>query len=174
MTDEARLSVLYRHLLPCMFRSRGYTMMALLSHGGLPMGTHRVSTHPTQRGAHGVILLYDVTKRESFQALKDVWLKEVSMYSTRASVVKMIVGNKVDLPDRQVSKEEGMAFAREQSTLFVESSAKTAIGVQETFEELVRKILQTPDLCSNGSTTGNGSIRPGAGNGATSYSDCSC
>jgi Ras-related protein Rab-18 len=128
-----------------------------------------------QRGAHGVILVYDVTKRASFDALKEIWLKEVSMYSTRPAVIKMVVGNKVDLSDRDVSREEGIAFARQHSTLFVESSAKTAVGVRETFEELVRKILQTPELCSANSRTANGSVRPGVGSSATaSYSDCSC
>lgn len=90
------------------------------------------------------------------------------------AVIKMIVGNKVDLPDQVVSREEGIGFAREQSTLFVEASAKTAAGVQQTFEELVRKILQTPELCQSDSNP-TGSIRPGsAPAGSTSYSDCAC
>lgn len=89
-------------------------------------------------------------------------------------VIKMIVGNKVDLPDRVVSREEGITFAREQSTLFVEASAKTAMGVQQTFEELVRKILQTPILCQSDSGP-TGAIRPGTlPNESTSYSDCAC
>lgn len=95
------------------------------------------------------------------------------MYSTRAAAVKMIVGNKVDIEDRQVSREEGLAFARQQSTLFVESSAKTSTGVQQTFEELLRKILETPELCTAESNPG-GSVHPSA-NGQGSYSEsCSC
>lgn len=126
-----------------------------------------------QRGAHGVILVYDVSKRETFEALKDVWLKEVSMYSTRSAAVKMVVGNKVDIEERQVSREEGLAFARQQSTLFVESSAKTASGVQQTFEELLRKILETPQLCTSDSSAGN--IQPSASGQGTSYAEsCSC
>jgi Ras-related protein Rab-18 len=142
----------------------------------LILSTFVIARHMAlQRGAHGVILVYDVTKRASFDALKEIWLKEVSMYSTRPAVIKMIVGNKVDLPDREVSREEGIAFARQHSTLFVESSAKTAVGVRETFEELVRKILQTPELCSSSSRTANGSVLPGVSSSATaSYSDCSC
>lgn len=98
------------------------------------------------------------------------------MYSTRAAAIKMIVGNKVDIDDRQVTREEGLAFARQQSTLFVESSAKTSAGVQQTFEELLRKILETPELCTTDSTTGVGNVRPNAGgDGASSYSEsCSC
>lgn len=118
--------------------------------------------------------MYDVSKRETFESLKNVWLKEVSMYSTRAVAVKMVVGNKVDIEDRQVSREEGLAFARQQSTLFVESSAKTAMGVQQTFEELLRKILETPELCSADSG-GSANIRPSANDARSSYTEsCSC
>ena len=47
------------------------------------------------RGAHGVILVYDVTNRTSFDKL-DNWLKEVEAYSTKTDVVKMLVANKID------------------------------------------------------------------------------
>lgn len=132
--------------------------------------------HQQQRGAHGVILVYDVSNRKTFDALKDVWLKEFSMYSTRPAAVKMVIGNKVDIDDRQVTREEGLAFARQQRTLFVESSAKTAMGVQQTFEELLRKILETPELCAADSAAGVGNVRPSAGDpGVSSYAEtCSC
>lgn len=95
------------------------------------------------------------------------------MYSTRSAAVKMVVGNKVDIEDRQVSREEGLAFARQQSTLFVESSAKTATGIQQTFEELLRKILETPELCTADSNAGN--VRPSASGQGSSYAEsCSC
>lgn len=129
----------------------------------------------SQRGAHGVILVYDVSKRETFEALKTVWLKEVALYSTRPSAIKMVVGNKLDLDERQVSREEGLAFAREQSTLFVESSAKTATGVQQTFDELLRKILETPDLCTADPSADADNIRPSAHGSSSSAADsCSC
>lgn len=96
------------------------------------------------------------------------------MYSTRSAAVKMVVGNKVDIEDRQVSREEGLAFARQQSTLFVESSAKTASGVEQTFEELLRKILETPELCNADSGTGT-NIRPSANGAGASYAEsCTC
>lgn len=122
-----------------------------------------------------MILVYDVSNRKTFDALKDVWLKEFSMYSTRPAAVKMVVGNKVDMDERQVSREEGLAFARQQSTLFVESSAKTSTGIQQTFEELLRKILETPDLCAADSSSGVGNVRPNATGPGTSYAEsCSC
>lgn len=118
-------------------------------------------------------MVYDVCNRKTFESLNDVWLKEFAMYSTCPAAVKMVVGNKVDVESRQVSREEGVAFARQHSTLFVESSAKTATGIQQTFEELLRKILETPQLCAGQSPSTTGNIRPN--NGSLPYSEsCSC
>lgn len=52
----------------------------------------------------------------------------------------MVVGNKIDLPNRQVTTEEGIQFARRHKTLYIESSAKTADNVKSCFEELVEKV----------------------------------
>eukprot|EP00803_Ostreobium_quekettii_P004629 evm.model.scf_672.5 EVM.evm.TU.scf_672.5 scf_672:21350-23358(-) len=111
----------------------------------------RTLTSSYYRGAQGIIFVYDVTRRETFESLASVWLSEVEMYSTIEDAVKMVVANKVDMDsDRQVSKEEGTAFARQHGCLFVETSAKTNVAVQQAFEELVQKILDTPGLQTNG------------------------
>lgn len=49
------------------------------------------------RGAQGIILVYDVTRRETFESLEEVWLREVDMYATVEDAVKMVVANKTDL-----------------------------------------------------------------------------
>ncbi|GAB5371965.1 hypothetical protein AAMO2058_001625100 [Amorphochlora amoebiformis] len=101
----------------------------------------RTLTASYYRGANGVILVYDVTCRASFEHLTR-WLKEVEVYCTNEDVVTMLVGNKIDKEDREVTKEEGLAFARSNSMLFMECSAKTKQGVEQAFEELVEKALQ--------------------------------
>ncbi|RYQ84965.1 hypothetical protein Ahy_B10g104479 isoform A [Arachis hypogaea] len=53
--------------------------------------------------------------------------------------------------DRVVTKKEGIDFAREYGCLFIECSAKTRVNVQQCFEELVLKILDTPSLLAEGS-----------------------
>lgn len=106
---------------------------------------YRNLTPSYYRGAQGVILVYDVSVYQTFTRL-EMWLKELETYVTRNDVVKMLVGNKIDKEQREVSREEGLRFARRHAMLFMEASAKTKEGVQCAFEELVEKILQTPGL----------------------------
>ena len=62
------------------------------------------------------------------------------MYCTGDSVVKMLVANKIDVETRTVSREEGSELARSLGTMFFECSAKTKVGVQNAFEELLLKV----------------------------------
>ncbi|CAN8202074.1 unnamed protein product [Coccothraustes coccothraustes] len=109
----------------------------------------RTVTPSYYRGAQGVVLVYDVTRKATFTGLGS-WLNELEMYTTPSSTVTMLVGNKTDKPDREVERKEGLQLARKHSLLFIETSAKTQDGVYHAFEELVLKILQTPDLWAKG------------------------
>uniref|UniRef100_A0A6M2DH47 small monomeric GTPase n=1 Tax=Xenopsylla cheopis TaxID=163159 RepID=A0A6M2DH47_XENCH len=105
----------------------------------------RTLTPSYYRDAQGAILVYDVSNKSSFNKMQE-WLGELDTYSTKSNLVKMLVGNKIDKEPREVSREEGLKFARRHKTLFIEASAKTCTGVQCAFEELVQKIIQTPGL----------------------------
>ncbi|NXD85161.1 RB18B protein, partial [Halcyon senegalensis] len=105
----------------------------------------RTLTPSYYRGAQGIVLVYDVTRKDTFTGLES-WLNELEMYTSKGNAVKMLVGNKTDQPGREVERREGLQFARKRSLLFIETSAKTRDGVQHAFEELVIKILQTPGL----------------------------
>ncbi|KAK6792198.1 hypothetical protein RDI58_011279 [Solanum bulbocastanum] len=112
----------------------------------------RTLTSSYYRGAQGIIMVYDVTRRDTFTNLSDIWAKEIDLYSTNQECIKMLVGNKVDKEsERVVSKKEGIDFAREYGCLFIECSAKTRVNVEQCFEELVLKILDTPSLLAEGS-----------------------
>ncbi|GLT93263.1 hypothetical protein SLE2022_110640 [Rubroshorea leprosula] len=117
-------------------------------------GQERFGTLTTSyyRGAHGIILVYDVTRRETFTNLSDVWAKEVELYSTNLECIKFLVGNKVDREsERVVSREEGMALAQKLKCCFFECSAKTRENVQQCFKDLTLKILEVPSLLEKGS-----------------------
>eukprot|EP00475_Leptophrys_vorax_P011678 TRINITY_DN18218_c0_g2_i2.p1 TRINITY_DN18218_c0_g2~~TRINITY_DN18218_c0_g2_i2.p1 ORF type:complete len:202 (+),score=5.25 TRINITY_DN18218_c0_g2_i2:52-657(+) len=119
----------------------------------------RTLTSSYYRGAQGVILVYDVTRRETFSSLAELWLKEVDMYSNVPACVLMLVANKTDQESaRQVSREEGIEFARQCGSLFLECSAKTRVNVQQCFSELVQKILETPALTNPKPSASNSGI----------------
>lgn len=82
------------------------------------------------RGAQGIVYVYDVTRRDSLQHLADKWMEDYKNYATVEDAVQMVVGNKVDLGEgvRQVTPEEGAAFAREHGCMYKETSAKTDSG----------------------------------------------
>ncbi|KOO23824.1 member ras oncogene family [Chrysochromulina tobinii] len=105
----------------------------------------RTLTSSYYRGCHGVILVYDVNERESFTHLQQ-WLEELELYSTTQHFVKLLVGNKIDVKDRQVTVEEAETFARRQAMMYIETSAKTREGIRQAFEEVVQKILDSPAL----------------------------
>ena len=73
--------------------------------------------------------MYDVTSRESFNSIEQSWLKEAMEYFPENDVIMMLVGNKIDLENRSVTKEEGERMARNHGMMFIETSAKTRIGV---------------------------------------------
>ena len=105
----------------------------------------RTLTSSYYRGAHGIMFVYDTSRRDTFQHLNQ-WLQEVEMYCPGRNAVKLLVGNKIDLADRVVSKAEAEAWARANGMLFLESSAKTKIGINQVFEEVAEKILDNPTL----------------------------
>lgn len=105
----------------------------------------RTLTPSYYRDAQGAILVYDVTKKETFQKLES-WLNELEIYGTRNNMAKMIVGNKIDSADRAITRDDGFRFAKKHRTMFIETSAKTNEGVRDAFEEVVRKIMETDGL----------------------------
>jgi Ras-related protein Rab-18 len=94
------------------------------------------------RGARVVIVVYDVTNKESFDNV-DSWLKEANNNSILQGVVFVLVGNKIDLDgERQVPREQGEELAKRKHAIFVETSARTHERVQEPFTLAAKKALE--------------------------------
>eukprot|EP00188_Purpureofilum_apyrenoidigerum_P004106 Plantae.Rhodophyta-Purpureofilum_apyrenoidigerum.ctg4491.p1 GENE.Plantae.Rhodophyta-Purpureofilum_apyrenoidigerum.ctg4491~~Plantae.Rhodophyta-Purpureofilum_apyrenoidigerum.ctg4491.p1 ORF type:complete len:209 (+),score=49.61 Plantae.Rhodophyta-Purpureofilum_apyrenoidigerum.ctg4491:242-868(+) len=93
------------------------------------------------RGAHGIIIVYDVTNQQSFDNV-EMWLSEVNKYGS-GEVNKLLVGNKSDLKSKRVvDTEKGKEFAESNGMKFLETSAKTAENVEEAFLTMTREIFQ--------------------------------
>tara|TARA_A100001037_G_scaffold176527_1_gene158268 strand:- start:5653 stop:6312 length:660 start_codon:yes stop_codon:yes gene_type:complete len=115
----------------------------------------RTLTSSYYRGAQGVVFVYDICSRESFDSIENVWQKEVDMYSTIPDAIKIVVGNKIDKEEeRKVKKEDAIAFAKRNGCLFLECSAKTKVSVKEIFDELLQAIMETPSLLKDGPSSG--------------------
>uniref|UniRef100_A0ACB8FX02 Ras- protein Rab-18 n=1 Tax=Sphaerodactylus townsendi TaxID=933632 RepID=A0ACB8FX02_9SAUR len=104
----------------------------------------RTLTPSYYRGAQGVILVYDVTRRDTFVKL-DNWLTELETYCTRNDIVKMLVGNKIDKENREVDRNEGLKFARKHSMLFIGEFCKAQL--QNDLWSLVDLATDDTDDC---------------------------
>jgi len=95
------------------------------------------------RGAHGVILMFDLTRQATFESLP-VWLDEVRAKAAE-DVACVLVGNKKDCPHREVSSEEAADWAARNRMRYVEASAKEGTHVQTAFITLVATITGRAD-----------------------------
>ena len=100
---------------------------------------YRAITSAYYRGAHGALIVYDVTQRDTFDSI-DKWISDLRS-NTDERLVITIIGNKIDLVDkRQVTTEEGQAKAKEKEVAFIETSAFSNKNVFKAFEEILNKI----------------------------------
>ena len=100
----------------------------------------RSITRSYYRGAAGALLVYDITRRDTFTHLSN-WLQD-ARENGNADMIITLVANKTDLDSRRtVSKEEGEAFARENGLIFIEASAKTSTNVEEAFQSTAQTIF---------------------------------
>mmetsp|Transcript_22028 Transcript_22028/g.32748 ORF Transcript_22028/g.32748 Transcript_22028/m.32748 type:complete len:207 (+) Transcript_22028:887-1507(+) len=104
----------------------------------------RSITRSYYRGASGALLVYDITRRDTFEHLTS-WLDDCKQFSNE-NIVIMLIGNKCDLESqRVVSTEEGQQFAAEHNLTFLETSAKTAENVEKAFLSSARTIYEVTE-----------------------------
>ena len=99
----------------------------------------RTITKSYYKGSEGIILIYDVTKRESFENVK-TWVSQIREEVCQKAVI-YVVGNKIDMNEtRVVTTEEGEKLSKELELPFKEASAKNGTNVDETFSDLAEMI----------------------------------
>jgi len=101
----------------------------------------RTITSSYYRGAHGIIVVYDVTDKESFNNVKH-WMQEIDKYAADG-VNKLLIGNKCDLSSKKVvSYDEAKELADSLSVGFLETSAKNAHNVEQAFQKMAGDIKE--------------------------------
>lgn len=124
----------------------------------------RTITASYYRGSHGVIVVYDITDRTSFQHVR-MWMEELGKYA-KEGTVRLLVGNKCDLASKRcVSQHEGRELAEELGVHFLETSAKNSHNIEAAFAALCRGIKerQDPEDHDNGDERAGLRLRPGMG-----------
>jgi len=99
----------------------------------------RTITSSYYRGAHGIIVVYDVTDLDSFNNVKQ-WLQEIDRYACD-NVNKLLVGNKCDMSARKVVEyNTAKEFAEQLGIPFLETSARTSTNVEQAFLTMAAEI----------------------------------
>jgi Ras-related protein Rab-1A len=107
----------------------------------------RTITSSYYRGAHGIIIVYDITDQVTFNNVKQ-WLQEIDRYACE-NVNKLLVGNKSDLTNKRVVEyNTAKEFADSLGIPFLETSAKNATNVEQAFltmaSEIKNRMVNTP------------------------------
>ena len=94
------------------------------------------------KGGHGILLMYDITNRNSFESIKN-WLIEVEKHADK-NIYKILIGNKIDLEkDRDITYNEGKEYAESEGMKFIETSAKDGSNIEEAFELITKEIIKS-------------------------------
>ncbi len=94
------------------------------------------------RGANGILLIYDVSDKDSFKNLSN-WLIEIEKNASK-NVLKILIGNKSDLEDKRViTYNQGKEFADTYGLKFIETSAKKNVNVTEAIETLGKELMNS-------------------------------
>ena len=94
------------------------------------------------KGANGVLLIYDIGNRKSFQRI-DFWLKELKDNNRLEELFICLVGNKIDMEDkREITREEGEKYAKDNNIIFFEVSAKTGDGINLLFDKVINGSME--------------------------------
>jgi len=100
---------------------------------------YRSITNAYYRGAEGILIVFDVTKKESFESIQN-WINEVTVY-TGKDVVMICLGNKNDLK-KGIDKKEIYEFQKKTGLEIINVSAKTGDGVEDAFKHIIELLIK--------------------------------
>ena len=93
------------------------------------------------KGSHGILLLYDITKENSFENIRE-WVQNIREEVYEKAII-FLIGNKIDKKnERKITTEQGQKLAAEYNLPFFEAYAKSGENVEEIFKNLYKKISE--------------------------------
>ncbi|XP_010519373.1 PREDICTED: ras-related protein RABA4a [Tarenaya hassleriana] len=122
---------------------------------------YRAVTSAYYRGAVGAMLVYDITRRQTFDHIPR-WLEELRAHADK-NIVIILIGNKSDLEDqRAVSTEDAKEFAEKEGLFFLETSALNATNVESAFLTVLTEIFNIVNKKSLAAAEDEGNSNPGS------------
>ena len=101
----------------------------------------RTITTSYYKGAHAIVIVFDITDRDSFDHVK-IWMQDIDKFA-KQGVMRILVGNKCDLEhQRAVTKNEGNEMALKYGIKYLETSAKDTINIENLFVDTAKKLLE--------------------------------
>ena len=115
----------------------------------------RTITTSYYKSAQAIIILYDITQKSSFDHIRN-WITEIDKFG-KQGVLKVIVGNKLDLENnRKISKEDAENLALKYGLKLWEVSAKDNTNIEEMFVDTIKTLLEkNSKIISESSSMGN-------------------
>ena len=98
-------------------------------------------TQTYYKGAAGIVLAYDCTDRRSFNDISN-WMRQIDNHAHK-DIVRVIVANKIDCIDKEVTQEEGEELAKDYGCMFIQTSAKTGENIEELFYKTAEILCKT-------------------------------
>jgi len=98
-------------------------------------------TQQYYKGADGIVLVFDLTDRNSFEKIRE-WMKQIQSYTQRDSIAIVLLGNKCDAENKAVSAKEANDIASEYNMKFFETSAMNNTNIEESFKQLSTEIMK--------------------------------
>jgi Ras-related protein Rab-1A len=122
----------------------------------------RTITSSYYRGAHGIIVVYDITDQVSFNNVKQ-WLQEIDRYACE-NVNKLLVGNKCDLTNKRVvDQATAKEYADSLGIPFLETSAKNSTNVEQAFITMATEIKNRMAASQPTPQSKTSTVKPGTG-----------
>jgi small GTP-binding protein len=117
----------------------------------------RNMTQQYYKNADGILLVFDLTDRGTFEKLRD-WMSQIQNFVNREDLSIILIGNKCEMETKEVTKEEAENMAEEFKIKYFETSAFTGENVGKAFETLICDILKITESEVNGASEPKGTI----------------